>query len=89
MKSEIAQLIEERKIPKIQIASALGISPSNFYNKLNRNNFSAIELSIIADCLKMKLALIPDDYISQSCCVIDYDIERKANIGRPNARKQN
>lgn len=77
MESVIAKMIKKQGKTKTDVSNALGISQTNFYGKLARNNFSQIELVEIADVLGMKLAFIPKDYVSPVCEVIDYDEDMK------------
>lgn len=57
----ISQIIKDRlqeiKMSQTELASALGTTRQNLSNKIARDNFSAKELSQIADILKLEILL--------------------------------
>lgn len=61
----ISEIIKKRltdlEMTQTELASALGTTRQNFSNKLNRDNFTAKELSQIADILRLEIILKDSD----------------------------
>lgn len=57
----ISQIIKDRlqeiKMSQTELASALGTTRQNLSNKISRDNFTAKELSQIAEILKLEIIL--------------------------------
>ena len=53
----IKYIIKDKNISQVELAEKIKITRQNLSNKLNRDNFSTLELVEIADALNMKLIL--------------------------------
>lgn len=71
----INTIIEKQHITKAALSDKLSIKPNNLQNKLNRDNFTSLELSEIADVLNMNLVF--KDKESGEEYIIDYPQEMK------------
>lgn len=79
----IKDIITDKKISQVELAEKIKITKQNLSNKLNRDNFSTLELVEIADALEMKLMLKNES--DQKEYIIDYPPEYK---GKPKRIKK-
>jgi len=56
-KDTLKDILKEKKITQVELAEKINSTKQNLSNKLNRDNFSTIELVEIADALNMELIL--------------------------------
>ena len=49
-------IINKKKMTKAALAEQLKIKPNNLQNKINRDNFTSLELSEIADVLECQIS---------------------------------
>lgn len=68
-------IINKKKMTKAALAERLKIKPNNLQNKINRDNFTSLELSEIADVLECHL--IYRDNETGEEYIIDYPQELK------------
>lgn len=78
VKEVIKNILSDKHVTQVELAEKLKITKQNLSNKMNRDNFSTIELVEIADALEMKLLLKNES--NQKEYVIDYPEETK---GKP------
>lgn len=78
----IKDIIKDKKISQVELAEKIKTTKQNLSNKLNRDNFSSLELVEIADALEMKLMLKNEN--TQKEYIIDYPPESK---GKPKRNK--
>lgn len=71
----INMIINKQHTTKAALSDKLSIKPNNLQNKLNRDNFTSLELSEIADVLNMNLVF--KDKESGEEYIIDYPQEMK------------
>lgn len=76
----IKYIIKDKNISQVELAQKIKITRQNLSNKLNRDNFSTLELVEIADALNMKLIL--KDITSKKEYLIDYPEENKCKPKR-------
>lgn len=53
----IKNILKDKNITQVELAEKIKITKQNLSNKMNRDNFSTLELVEIADALNMKLLL--------------------------------
>ena len=78
----IKDILKDKNISQVELAEKIKTTKQNLSNKLNRDNFSSLELVEIADALEMKLMLKNEN--TQKEYIIDYPPESK---GKPNRNK--
>ncbi len=83
-KGVIKDILEDKQITQVELAEKVHVTKQNFGNKMNRDNFSTLELVEIADALDMQLLL--KNRSDGKEYVIDYPEEEKGKPKR--ARKQ-
>ena len=66
----IKNIIKEKNISQVELAEKIHITKQNLSNKMNRDNFSSLELVEIADALDMSLIL--KDKTNYKEYIIDY-----------------
>ena len=74
----------------MELAERVHVTKQNFSNKMNRDNFSTLELVEIADALDMQLLLkdkFEDESGKRKEYIIDYPEEEKGKPKR--AKKEN
>ncbi|MBU5462770.1 hypothetical protein [Lachnoclostridium sp. MSJ-17] len=81
----INMIINKQNITKASLSDKLSIKPNNLQNKLNRDNFTSLELSEIADVLNMNLVF--KDKESGEEYLIDYPADKKFQPKRNNKKK--
>ena len=86
IKEIIKNVLSDKHITQVELAEKLKITKQNLSNKMNRDNFSTIELVEIADALDMKLLLKNES--NQKEYVIDYPEEAKGKPKRTQKNKQ-
>ena len=74
----VKDILHDKHITQVELAEKLKVTKQNLSNKMNRDNFSTIELVEIADALDMKLLLKSE--LDQKEYTIDYPEESK---GKP------
>lgn len=79
----IKDIIKDKNISQVELAEKIKITKQNLSNKLNRDNFSTLELVEIADALNMKLIL--KNSSDNKEYLIDYPPESK---GKPKRTKK-
>ncbi|MEH2956941.1 DUF6471 domain-containing protein [Candidatus Merdisoma sp. JLR.KK006] len=82
-KGVIKDIIKTKNITQIELAEKIHVTKQNLSNKMNRDNFSTLELVEIADALDMQLLL--KDKSDGKEYVIDYPEEEK---GKPKRTKK-
>lgn len=82
-KGVIKDIIKAKNITQIELAERLHVTKQNLSNKMNRDNFSTVELVEIADALEMQLLL--KDKSDGKEYIIDYPEEEK---GKPKRTKK-
>lgn len=82
-KGVIKDIIKTKNITQIELAEKIHVTKQNLSNKMNRDNFSTLELVEIADVLDMQLLL--KDKSDGKEYVIDYPEEEK---GKPKRTKK-
>ena len=80
----VKDILHDKHITQVELAEKLKVTKQNLSNKMNRDNFSTIELVEIADALEMKLLLKSES--DQKEYTIDYPEESK---GKPKRTKKN
>ena len=84
----IKNIIKDKNITQVELAEKIKITKQNLSNKLNRDNFSTLELVEIADALNMRLIL--KNVSDQKEYLIDYPADSKGKPKRTNkSTKQN
>lgn len=53
----IKGILKDKEIAQVELAEKTNVTKQNLSNKMNRDNFSTLELVEIADALDMKLLL--------------------------------
>ncbi len=79
----IKNILKDKNISQVELAEKIKVTKQNLSNKLNRDNFSTLELVEIADALNMKLLL--KNVSDQTEYLIDYPPENK---GKPKRSKK-
>lgn len=79
----IKTILKDKNISQVELAEKVKITKQNLSNKLNRDNFSTLELVEIADALNMNLIL--KNVSDQTEYLIDYPSEHK---GKPKRTKK-
>ena len=79
----IKTILKDKNISQVELAEKVKITKQNLSNKLNRDNFSTLELVEIADALNMNLIL--KNISDQTEYLIDYPSEHK---GKPKRTKK-
>lgn len=82
-KGVIKDIIKTKNITQIELAEKIHVTKQNLSNKMNRDNFSTLELVEIADALDMQLLL--KDKSDGKEYIIDYPEEEK---GKPKRTKK-
>lgn len=77
-KGVIKDIIKDKNITQVELAEKIHVTKQNLSNKMNRDNFSTLELVEIADALDMQLLL--KNKSDGKEYVIDYPEEEK---GKP------
>ncbi|MDE7339610.1 MAG: helix-turn-helix domain-containing protein [Lachnospiraceae bacterium] len=80
----IKNILSDKAISQIELAEKVNVTKQNLSNKMNRDNFSTIELVEIADALNMKLILKNESDGKEY--LIDYPAEEK---GKPKRNNKN
>lgn len=78
VKGVIKDIIKDKNITQVELAEKIHVTKQNLSNKMNRDNFSTLELVEIADALDMQLLL--KNKSDGKEYVIDYPEEEK---GKP------
>ena len=79
----IKNILKDKNISQVELAEKIKVTKQNLSNKLNRDNFSTLELVEIADALNMKLVL--KNISDKTEYLIDYPSEYK---GKPKRTKK-
>lgn len=82
-KGVIKDIIKAKNITQIELAERIHVTKQNLSNKMNRDNFSTLELVEIADALDMQLLL--KNKSDGKEYIIDYPEEEK---GKPKRVKK-
>lgn len=77
-KEVIKAILEDKHVTQVELAERTNVTKQNFNNKMNRDNFSTLELVEIADALEMQLLL--KNTSDGKEYIIDYPEEQK---GKP------
>lgn len=80
----IKNILSDKNISQVALAEKVNVTKQNLSNKMNRDNFSTIELVEIADALDMKLIL--KNKIDGKEYLIDYPANEK---GKPKRNNKN
>ncbi len=78
----IKSILGDKHISQVELAEKVKITKQNLSNKMNRDNFSTIELVEIADALNMNLLL--KDKTDGKEYIIDYLANEKCKPKRNN-----
>lgn len=78
----IKNILIDKNISQVELAEKVNVTKQNLSNKMNRDNFSTIELVEIADALDMKLIL--KNEIDGKEYLIDYPANEKGKPKRNN-----
>lgn len=78
----IKNILGDKNISQVELAEKVNVSKQNLSNKMNRDNFSTIELVEIADALNMNL--IFKDKADGKEYLIDYLANEKGKPKRNN-----
>ena len=78
----IKNILSDKNISQVELAEKVNVTKQNLSNKMNRDNFSTIELVEIADALEMKLILKNESDGKEY--LIDYPTEEKGKPKRIN-----
>lgn len=78
----IKSIIKDKNITQVELAEKIKITKQNLSNKMNRDNFSTLELVEIADALNMKLIL--KNISDEKEYLIDYPPDCKGKPKRTN-----
>ncbi len=79
----IKNILKNKNISQVELAEKIKVTKQNLSNKLNRDNFSTLELVEIADALNMQLVL--KNISDKTEYLIDYPSEYK---GKPKRTKK-
>lgn len=79
----IKSILKNKNITQVELADRINITKQNLSNKMNRDNFSTLELVEIADALNMKLILKSATSETEEY-LIDYPAEDKGKPKRNN-----
>lgn len=79
----IKGILKDKGIPQVDLADKINVTKQNLSNKMNRDNFSTLELVEIADALEMQLIL--KNKSDDKEYIIDYPAEDK---GKPKRSKR-
>jgi len=79
----IKGILKDKGIPQVELADKINVTKQNLSNKMNRDNFSTLELVEIADALEMQLIL--KNKSDDKEYIIDYPAEEK---GKPKRAKR-
>lgn len=79
----IKGIIKDKGVTQVELSEKLKVTKQNLSNKMNRDNFSTLELVEIADALDMKLVLKNNEDGKEY--VIDYPEDMK---GKPKRAKK-
>lgn len=79
----IKGILKDKGIPQVDLADKINVTKQNLSNKMNRDNFSTLELVEIADALEMQLIL--KNKSDDKEYIIDYPAEEK---GKPKRSKR-
>ncbi|MBQ3061051.1 MAG: XRE family transcriptional regulator [Lachnospiraceae bacterium] len=82
-KEVIKAILEDKHVTQVELAEKTNVTKQNFNNKMNRDNFSTLELVEIADALEMQLIL--KNTSDGKEYIIDYPEEQK---GKPKRGKK-
>lgn len=74
----IKGILKDKKITQVELAEKTNVTKQNLSNKMNRDNFSTLELVEIADALEMRLLL--KNTSDGKEYIIDYPTDQK---GKP------
>ena len=74
----IKGILRDKDIAQVELAEKINVTKQNLSNKMNRDNFSTLELVEIADALEMQLLL--KNTSDGKEYIIDYPTEQK---GKP------
>ncbi len=80
----IKNILSDKGISQVELAEKVNVTKQNLSNKMNRDNFSTIELVEIADALNMKLLL--KNKSDDKEYLIDYPADEK---GKPKRNNKN
>lgn len=80
----IKSILNEKNISQVELAEKVKITKQNLSNKMNRDNFSTIELVEIADALNMNLIL--KNKLDGKEYLIDYLSTEKGKPKRKNIK---
>lgn len=80
----IKNILGDKNISQVELAEKVNVTKQNLNNKMNRDNFSTIELVEIADALNMNLIL--KDKSDGKEYLIDYLADEK---GKPKRNNKN
>ena len=80
----IKNILGDKHISQVELAEKVNVTKQNLSNKMNRDNFSTIELVEIADALNMNLLL--KDKTDGNEYIIDYLANEK---GKPKRNNKN
>ncbi len=80
----IKNILGDKHISQVELAEKVNVTKQNLSNKMNRDNFSTIELVEIADALNMNLLL--KDKTDGKEYIIDYLANEK---GKPKRNNKN
>ena len=80
----IKSILSDKAISQVELAEKVNVTKQNLSNKMNRDNFSTIELVEIADALNMKLMLKNESDGKEY--LIDYPADEK---GKPKRNNKN
>lgn len=80
----IKNILGDKNISQVELAEKVKVTKQNLSNKMNRDNFSTIELVEIADALNMNLLL--KDKTDGKEYIIDYLANEK---GKPKRNNKN
>ncbi len=80
----IKNILNDKNISQVELAEKVNVTKQNLSNKMNRDNFSTIELVEIADALNMKLIL--KNELDGKEYLIDYPADEK---GKPKRNNKN
>ena len=78
----IRNVLSDKGISQVELAEKVNVTKQNLSNKLNRDNFSTLELVEIADALNMKLILKNESDGKEY--FIDYPADEKGKPKRNN-----
>lgn len=82
----IKNILRDKSISQAKLAENIKITSQNLSNKMNRDNFSTLELVEIADALDMNLIL--KNITDGKEYLIDYPSESKGKPKRINKEKK-